>query len=248
MEKYTGGKRIYRLYCVDPYGIKVQLLEKNSIEKLDEFTKQFEDRDDLLMQLSERYEINFQDFFVESKKEKQKPNTPGKKIRDIVYKGNPFPEIGKLQDLYIDYLLENRERIRQSFAYYKPKFMSDEGVNVEPYILESSVRAKIKDYMKIRQVYFELLKNGKVSGTIEIDYVKELKEQKLKEIIDNFISILNDINTEYPDIDPDELTEEDVENISENIMVEKVRSGEYEPFEVFDLEDYIRMQNKGIRR
>jgi len=126
--------------------------------------------------------------------------------------------------------------------------MSDEGVNVEPYILESSVRAKIKDYMKIRQVYFELLKNGKVSGTIEIDYVKELKEQKLKEIIDNFISILNDINTEYPDIDPDELTEEDVENISENIMVEKVRSGEYEPFEVFDLEDYIRMQNKGIRR
>jgi len=248
MEKYTGGNRVYRFYCVDSKGVKIEIFNKNSIEKIDDFTKQFEDKDDMLMQLSNQYEINFLDFFIESKMEKQKPNNPGKIIRDIVYKGNVFPSKEKLQDLYIDYLLENRQRIKRSFARYKPRFMNDEALNVEPYRLASSVRAKIKDYMKVREVYFELLKYGKIDGKREFDYVKELREEDLMKSLDNFYRMINSINTDYPDQEPEKLTKEDVENISENITVEKVKSGEYEPFEYLDLEDYIRMQSKGRRR
>jgi len=31
-------------------------------------------------------------------------------------------------------------------------------------------------------------------------------------------------------------------------MIDKIRDGEVEPFEYYDLEDYIRMQSKGRRR
>ena len=71
MEKYDADYRRYKLYCVDHLGNKVVLFEASSIEKVDEFTKQFTNKYDLLTQLSDRYEINFLDFYIESKGQKQ---------------------------------------------------------------------------------------------------------------------------------------------------------------------------------
>jgi len=167
VKEYVGGNRIYRFYCIDSKGVKTEIFNKNSIEQMDDFTKQFENKNDLLSFLSKKYEIKFLDFYIELKTEKAKPNAPSKRIKYIVYSKNVFSKKEKLQDLYVDYLLEDRQRIRRSFARYKPKFMSDEALNVEPYRLASSVRSKIKGYMKVREVYFLLLKEGIVLWLIK---------------------------------------------------------------------------------
>lgn len=246
MGNYDPDYRRYKLYGIDSSGKKVVLFEATSIEKVDEFTKQFINKDDLLIQLSERYEINFLDFYIESRGQKQADNEQGKIIKNIVYMDDKIPSLGELQDIYINYLLEDRNRIKYSFGHYKPRFMSDEGINVESYRLASSVRAKISSYMNVREVYFELVKNGKIkSKRNDFDYVKDLKklDKKNKEI-DFFEQLLNIINSDYSEVEPEKMTSEDVRMISDSIMVDKIRNGEVEPFEYFDLEDYVSMSSK----
>lgn len=250
MGKYDADYRRYKLYGIDHLDNKVVLFETTSIEKVDEFTKQFTDKEDLLMQLSERYEINFLDFYIESKGQKQKENESGKIINNILYMDDKIPPLVELQDIYINYLLEDRNRIKYSFGRYKPRFMSNEGINTERYILDSAVRAKINSYMNAREIYFELLKNGKIkSKKPNFDYVKELKklDEENKEI-DYFKGLLNFINSDYPEIEPEKLTSENVDMISDSIMIDEIRSGNVEPFEYYDLEDYISMSSKKGRK
>ena len=237
MGKFDEDYRRYRLYGVDHKVKQTVIFTGSSIERIDSFTKKFYNKDDLLAQLSERYEINFLDFYIESKGNKQNDNIPGKRVNDILYKENIIPDIDTLQETYIEYLLEKRSRIKKSFAKYKPKFAKEDVNIVTIGELRSSVRGKIKSYMNIREVYFELLKNGKInSGKIEFDYVKELNELDKQNLeFDYSASLINNADTEYSD-DYD------------GIMLEKVRSGEVEPFEYFDTEDYVRMQIKGRKK
>lgn len=246
MGKYDADYRRYKLYGIDHLGNKVVLFDTTSIEKVDEFTKQFTDKYDLLAQLSDRYEINFLDFYIESKGQKQKDSESGKIINNILYMEDEIPALEELQDIYISYLLEDRNRIRYSFGRYKPRFMSDEGINVESYRLASSVHAKIKSYMNVREVYFELVKNGKIKNNRnDYDYVDELKElDKKNKDTDYLKGLLNFVNSDYPQIEPEDLTSRDVEIISDSIMIDKIRSGEVEPFEYYDYENYFSMSSE----
>lgn len=246
MGQFDSEYRKYTIFGVDSRNKKFPIFSVSSIERVDDFTRGFENKEDALLSLSQRYGINFSDFYVYSKGQKQ--TSTGKVISDIVYESNIFPSLDNLHEMYVDYLLEDRQRIKKSFAKYKPRFAKEDLDTITTGELRSSVRAKINSYMKIREVYFELLKKGKIKSTeAEYDYVKELKEQDLQSQIDRLTEMLSRIDTSYIVKEPEDLTEEEVRNISDNIMIDKIILEEEEPFLYYDLEDYERM-SKGRSR
>lgn len=234
----------YKVYAIDSSGKKIDFFDAKNIEEVDSFTINFLNKNDLLDMLNKRYDRKFVDFYIESKVQKKQSNESGKIISDIIYMENYIPEIEKLQQIYIDYLLEDRRRIRTSFGYFKPSFKNENVNLVEPYRLISSVKNKIKksNYMNIRKVYFELLHAEKIK-TVDVDLEEEKKEP------DYSRQLISSVDTDYPDINPERITEQDVRRVSDFILFDKIRNGEVEPFEYYDIEDYVGMsEEKGRGR
>lgn len=241
MGKYDENYKRYKLFAIDDKRKPVLVFESTSIERLDDFTSQFANKNDLLAHFSSRYDIKFVDFYVESRGYKNQEQK-GKLIEDIVYESNEIPSYDFLCTKFLNYLLEDRTRIRIYLRKYKPKFLND---NLEYAVsddyLERVIRAKINSYIKAREVYFQLLDAGK------INIKDDKKNNNVGEEIDHLYELLEKIKWNFPVEEPDDIALVDPEYSKDMSIVEKVVSGEYEPFEYLDLEDYERLK-KGPRR
>lgn len=242
MGKNDDGYKRYKLYSIDDKGKTNILFEASSIERVDDFTSQFKNKSDLLAYFSSRYEINFVDFFVESRGYKSQEKK-GKVIEDIVYEANEIPSYDSLCASFLSYLLEDRSRVRTYLRKYKPKFLSD---NLEYAVsddyLDRIIRTKINSYIKVREVYFCLLDAGRINiNDNKMDDISRRKE------IDHLYELLDQIKQNFPIEEPEKISSADPEYEKDMSIVEKVFSGEYEPFEYLDLEDYERLK-KGPRR
>lgn len=230
----------HKLCGIDSDHNFVIIYEAETIFEIDCFTSsKFLDRQDMYKKIEERYSKRFFNIFIVSNLQKTANNQKCKYSSDIMFCKNLMPESEKLCNIYADYLLEDRKRIRSSFYYYMPRFKDENLYTISESELKLLVKKRIDSYKKRRDVYFELLKNKKIK---EVEIV-EKESDYLKSVIDEIT-----LNDEV--INKENKTKEDVKTISQDVMLEKVISGQEEPFSYFDLEDFTRHDSnkKGRKR
>lgn len=225
MKENKGRNYRYKLCGLDSNHNFVVIYETETIFEMDCFTSHnFCNKEDMQKKIEEKYNRQFLDIFIASniaKKEEQITYT-----NNIIFDNNVIPENDKLCNIYLEYLLEDRRRIRTSFYYYMPRFKDENIYMVSDEELRLLVKNIITSYKKRRDIYFELLNHGKIK------LVNIAENQKEKDYLSSLLD----------SIECNKLKDE-----SENIILEKVINSEEEPFSCFDLEDYQEMSQKKRR-
>ena len=236
----TEEYKRYKLYAIDSEDNLVIIKETETIYELDCYTFQYDNRIDMINKLKKEYGKEFKDFFIESKVRKKEETEQGKIIIDIIYFNNVIPAHDELCDIYTDYLLEDKNRIKESFGYYMPRHKNKDLSEMNPDEFRIIVKKRIKSYKKMREVYFELLKNNKIKLVISKNQIKNLYLHAfLKEIDENF---------EGKDIK--NMTEEELVNLANNMNMARIiedyknKTSDYE----FEDSDSITKFTKGSKR
>ena len=209
----------HKLYVVDNKGNIILIREFNTFLELDNFTSNFVNERELFDTWGEVLNKNLDNIFIESV-------TSSKELKkyktyDIMYENNIIPNVDSLVKVYGDYLLEDRKRIKKSFLYHTPLFENMGIFDISEFELRSFLDRNLDSYSKMRRIYFELLKVGLIDlGNVrdEADYLTD---------------IINSVDT-------DNLTDED-------IIIEKIRSGEIEP-NYYDINEYLDLRSRGRHR
>jgi len=224
--------RRHELYLFDERGKGQIIYIADTFEEMDAFTSTFDNKEHLLKECENKYNKKFVDVLIKSRKSKSTSLAEMKITTDIIYGENLIPSEEVINSLYTKYLLENKNRIRYSFIYHMPEFRGTDIRYIDADKLEFAVNSRKKNYKEIRNIYFQLLKTKKI---------RTRKRRNKKE--DYLTYLIKNIDTSYDEIDPDNITEEKIEEISRAIMMEKIQNGEIEP-SFYDLDDY----HKGRRR
>lgn len=230
-----------RLYGITMNNKMIVIYETDTIFEMDCFTTdKFDNKEDMYEKLNKLHGITFTKFFIEVSGQIKggKQALKHNETYDIMYGNNILPKLDDLQGIYSDYLLEDRKRLKTSFSYYMPRLKEENIYKMEESEVRLQVKNRIKSYKKMRRVYFELLKNGKI---------KLSNTNKEKPLNDYARSLISNIDTNYIDKDTEKLTNQEVNEISDMIMIDKIRNNEEEAFLYYDLEEIERM-SKGRGR
>ena len=192
---------------------KVILYDTDTLFELDCFTSMFDNLDDLVNNLNKKAKISLRKIAIQT--------SSGNIINDIIYKNDELPKTDILCDMYYKYLLEDKIRIKYSYLANLPSLIGRNIFNITDKELLFHLRNTMKEYSKIRYIYFELLNHGK----IKVNKTSEEDTDYLKKLIDNTISQDNDIE----------------------IILSKIKSNELEP-NYFDHEEYLSINTKGHKR
>lgn len=150
----------YALIGVDINDNLIRIKEYVTILELDNFTRQFKDKNDAIAKLKELTNRNIKDLAIENRY-----NSKFDKIdysHDIIFKENIIPEDNELLDLYFKYLIEDRTRLKTSTSYYRPILKRGNVFSIPEDKIRENINTRIKDYKSKRDIYFELLKHSKI--------------------------------------------------------------------------------------
>ena len=192
---------------------KVIIYEANTLFELDCFTSMFDNYNDLVNKYNKKNNIHLRSITIQT--------SNGNTINDIVYSSNVIPEINMLCDMYYKYLLEDKIRIKYSYLANLPSFIGRNIFNITEKELLFHLKNTLKDYSKIRNIYFELLNHGRIKLILD----KKEDTDYLKDLIDNATSYDNDTD----------------------IILSKIKSNELEP-NYYDHEEYLSMKSKGHKK
>lgn len=192
---------------------KVIIYDANTLFELDCFTSMFDNYKDLVNKYNKKNNIHLRSITIQT--------SNGNTINDIIYSSNVIPEINILCDMYHKYLLEDKIRIKYSYLANLPSFIGRNIFNITEKELLFHLKNTMKDYSKIRTIYFELLNHGRIKLILN----KKEDTDYLKDLIDNATSHDNDID----------------------IILSKIKSNELEP-NYFDHEEYLSIKSKGHRK
>lgn len=202
----------YTIFAMNKKGVLESVNEFDNIFFLDSFTTEYKDKQAFLKMLSNHFNKEYIDVFIGTTYQKNKMNN--KLSPDILYKENVLPKQEELCMLYTNYLLQDRERIRNSFIYHTTLIENNDVYSIKENELRLFINNNLKDYKKQRDVYFELLKAKKIKVKkidIEEDYLtSQLKELNLDDYGDDGIIIQKLLNSSeesyYDKYDLDDLS------------------------------------------
>lgn len=192
---------------------KVIIYETDTLFELDCFTSMFDNLNDLTIKYNRKNNTLLKKIIIQT--------SNGNTINDIVYSSNVIPETNILRDMYYKYLLEDKIRIKYSYLANLPSFIGRNIFNINEKELLFHLKNTMKDYSKIRNIYFELLDHGKIKLILD----KKEDTDYLKDLIDNTTSQDSNID----------------------IILSKIKSNELEP-NYFDHEEYLSMKSKGHKK
>lgn len=192
---------------------KVIIYETDTLFELDCFTSMFDNYGDLVGKYNRKNNTLLKKIIIQT--------SNGNTINDIVYSSNVIPETNILCDMYYKYLLEDKIRIKYSYLANLPSFIGRNIFDINEKELLFHLKNTMKDYSKIRNIYFELLDRGRIKLILD----KKEDTDYLKDLIDNATSQDSNID----------------------IILSKIKSNELEP-NYFDHEEYLAMKSKGHKK
>jgi len=202
---------MYKLMLKDIYDKEYSIYESNDIFDIDCRTGEYLNEKEMLQEMSERFNKKMIEVYIESDFNNKK-----KKDYNIVYAGNKFLDVDHLTNKYVNFLFGDIDRIRNSFIYDIPKFRNMPLKNISLHEVFDTLVEKFQYYSNQRKAYFHMFRCGEIS----LAPINKQEDDYLLSLIEN--------------IDTDNLTDE-------QIMIEKIKSGEIEP-NYFDIDDYSSMK------
>lgn len=205
---------MYKLIFEDSKGRTTCEYETQNIFNIDSFTGEYANKEELLQAISYKYKRNFVNVYI-----KTDFKEGDKKITDIVYRYHYIPEREHMINKYAAFLIEDTNRIRNSFLRNMPRYQGNNIYYVGFFEILESLTKYMKTYRKQRDCYFHMF-NDEFVGLCYEPYVEN-----------------HDLGSMIKNAEVDDQSDEE-------IMIRKVREGLESP-ELFDIDD---LSNKRTRR
>lgn len=161
---------MYKLIAIDSNHETMEVCEYNDLFEMDCFTGEFSSREEMLSKFSLRFNMNFNNVFIQYIKGEKV-----KHIYEIVYSNNVIPSSEEIKYKYANFLNENKDKIKES--YLNNFFYASDNYMDILRVLED----KLDNYKTRRTCYFHMLKYGK----IELVEPKKQEKDYLSQLIDS---------------------------------------------------------------
>lgn len=183
----------YKIYAMNKKGILTIINEFSDIFFLDSFTSEYKNKQEFLQMLNKHFNKEFVEVYIGNQKNK----LDTKLSLDILYKENILPKKEELSTLYTTYLLQDRERIRDSFIYHTPLVKNNDIYSIKEKELHSFINTSLNNYQNQRETYFQLLKAKIITPKkVDEDYLTStLKNLNLDEYGNDGIIIQQLLNS-----------------------------------------------------
>lgn len=197
---------MYKLIFVDNKGRTTCAYETQNIYNIDCLTGEYGNKEELLEAMSYKYKKSFVNVYI-----KTEFKDAEKILYDIVYRYNFIPDREYMINKYAAFLIEDTNRIRDSFLRNMPRYQGNNIFYVGFFEILESLTKYMKTYRKQRDCYFHMVN----CDFIEPTYVPYEENKDLGSLIKN---------VELDDADDEE------------IMIRKVREGLESP-EMLDIDN-----------
>lgn len=208
---------MYKLILIDSNGKEIIIYETHSIIDIDGFTGEYANKEEFLEDIEKKHGKKFKDILIKSEF-----NDKEKYLNDIVYANNIIPNREYMINKYASFLIEDPNRIRDSFLYNMPRYQDNNIYYVGLFEILESLTKYMKTYRKQRDCYFHMIN----TGMLKLPKVRDKKSdnEDLGSLIDSVVL--------------DELDDEE-------IMIQKLREGIIEP-EMFDIDQVACKRSRRI--